>query len=241
MALIKCPECNNKISDQALSCPKCGYSLKSESSKKEVSLPTGNSKYLIVLAIVVALFLGYTFFSNKKVNSSNPNNNPSNNQNNSNNITPSANEGYSIYNSKDLDITFEFPNSYQIVTDNQGFTYIASSVNQNNPLVPYIVVGRNDNYQDPYSYLVDFTNEMKKNHSDLYITINILSNYISDKLVYGVAYNYYVDGHLIVDNRYALIVNKHLYMVGTIEENTNSSAINAVTRNIIMTMSKGGN
>lgn len=30
MALIKCPECNNQISDQADSCPKCGYELKAK-------------------------------------------------------------------------------------------------------------------------------------------------------------------------------------------------------------------
>ena len=28
MALIKCPECDNKISDKAITCPKCGYELK---------------------------------------------------------------------------------------------------------------------------------------------------------------------------------------------------------------------
>ncbi len=27
MALIKCPECGNQISDKAESCPKCGYEL----------------------------------------------------------------------------------------------------------------------------------------------------------------------------------------------------------------------
>jgi ribosomal protein L7/L12 len=32
MALIKCPECSNEISDQAASCPKCGYPVQSVSS-----------------------------------------------------------------------------------------------------------------------------------------------------------------------------------------------------------------
>jgi ribosomal protein L7/L12 len=27
MALIKCPECSNEISDKAIACPKCGYPL----------------------------------------------------------------------------------------------------------------------------------------------------------------------------------------------------------------------
>ena len=30
MAIIKCPECQNEISDKALSCPKCGYPIASE-------------------------------------------------------------------------------------------------------------------------------------------------------------------------------------------------------------------
>ena len=32
MALIKCPECQSEVSDQALSCPKCGFPLKGEAS-----------------------------------------------------------------------------------------------------------------------------------------------------------------------------------------------------------------
>ena len=32
MALIKCPECGNKISDKAEICPKCGYELNSNSN-----------------------------------------------------------------------------------------------------------------------------------------------------------------------------------------------------------------
>ena len=27
MALIKCPECGNEVSDKALSCPKCGFPI----------------------------------------------------------------------------------------------------------------------------------------------------------------------------------------------------------------------
>ena len=34
MALIKCPECDNKISDKADSCPKCGYELHKVSNEK---------------------------------------------------------------------------------------------------------------------------------------------------------------------------------------------------------------
>jgi hypothetical protein len=37
MSLINCPECNNKISDMANNCPKCGYPLKSGSQNIQVT------------------------------------------------------------------------------------------------------------------------------------------------------------------------------------------------------------
>lgn len=35
MALIKCPECGNKVSDQAANCPKCGYELREDTKEKK--------------------------------------------------------------------------------------------------------------------------------------------------------------------------------------------------------------
>ncbi len=35
MALIKCPECQSEVSDQAPTCPKCGFPFKKESSSPE--------------------------------------------------------------------------------------------------------------------------------------------------------------------------------------------------------------
>ena len=37
--LIKCPECNREISDQAISCPHCGYPLKKKTNKKVEEAP----------------------------------------------------------------------------------------------------------------------------------------------------------------------------------------------------------
>lgn len=43
--LILCPECELEVSDKAISCPHCGYPLKSKSSlppkKKHMRLPNG--------------------------------------------------------------------------------------------------------------------------------------------------------------------------------------------------------
>ena len=34
MALIKCPECGNEVSDSAEICPKCGYGIKKYLNEK---------------------------------------------------------------------------------------------------------------------------------------------------------------------------------------------------------------
>ena len=61
MALINCPECNAKISDQADSCPKCGYELKNRNTNSNSNTPKGKMDYkylvLVVIAVVVAFLL----------------------------------------------------------------------------------------------------------------------------------------------------------------------------------------
>ena len=65
MALIKCPECNNEVSDKALNCPHCGYPLKKNKrlldqqkdlpdfSKMEVLLYRGVKKSLYIWTLIV--------------------------------------------------------------------------------------------------------------------------------------------------------------------------------------------
>lgn len=53
MALINCPQCGNKISDKAGSCPKCGYNFKNEIAYEDVL--TGTEKrswYLFKISMV---------------------------------------------------------------------------------------------------------------------------------------------------------------------------------------------
>ena len=81
---------------------------------------------------------------------------------------------------------------------------------------------------------------MRKEYSDLRITIDLVSGVIGNRTVYGVAYNYTSSGHLVVDNRYALNINNKIYMVGTKEENTNTTEINNLASHIMETMTEGG-
>lgn len=49
MALIKCPECGKEMSDQALTCPNCGFELR----KSEPVNWTAVFVVLIVIAVIV--------------------------------------------------------------------------------------------------------------------------------------------------------------------------------------------
>lgn len=60
MALIKCPECGKEISDQAKSCPGCGYIINNEpkqSKSKKKFIPILIGLCLVILIAVSSLFL----------------------------------------------------------------------------------------------------------------------------------------------------------------------------------------
>jgi uncharacterized paraquat-inducible protein A len=56
MALIKCPECKAQVSNQAASCPKCGFELKQQGAADQVA-----SSFVMLLKVIlggVAVLLG---------------------------------------------------------------------------------------------------------------------------------------------------------------------------------------
>jgi len=53
MALIKCPECKNEISDKAISCPRCGYPMTGQGNEAPRTAPIG--KKFTALIVVFAL------------------------------------------------------------------------------------------------------------------------------------------------------------------------------------------
>ena len=80
MALIKCPECKKKISDQCENCPNCGYPIKSnitvaETEASEESDLSRGSKiktlfkkwwfWVIIGIVLVALVLGSILLINR--------------------------------------------------------------------------------------------------------------------------------------------------------------------------------
>ena len=82
---------------------------------------------------------------------------------------------------------------------------------------------------------------MRGKHNDLQITIDLVSGVIGNKTTYGLAYNYYVDNHLVVDNRYAVVINNKVYMIGSKEENINTTEINNVVEQVIRSLAEGSN
>lgn len=234
MALIKCPECNNNISDQADTCPKCGYELNKKSSGSSNNKKTfnnkGNFKYLIIIAIIAVAFI---YFGQNKTKESNGGNIDGTTK-------PSSNNGYLVYSDNNLGISFEYPDGYKITKDKDGFIYVSRSVNNSNAVIPYVILGRYEKYNNSVQFLNNFTDYMRKNYTDLKLTIDLVSGNIGDKLVYGVAYNYTSNGHLIVDNRYATVINNMVYMIGSKEENTNSTEVNNLVEQIIKTLTVGG-
>ena len=59
MALVQCPECGKEISDQAISCPNCGYTMrKEENVANAVAVPVKrapNKRLIVVVCVVVLL------------------------------------------------------------------------------------------------------------------------------------------------------------------------------------------
>lgn len=78
MALINCPECNNEISDKAVSCPKCAFPINQQTSKPiskndkgltvADGVKTGCGMFIVLPLIIISLliivfaliFLSYT-------------------------------------------------------------------------------------------------------------------------------------------------------------------------------------
>jgi hypothetical protein len=65
MALINCPECNNEVSDSAVTCPRCGYDLRRQKyyiPTQKKSKASGFSIFLITLLFI--LVIGFFFRGN---------------------------------------------------------------------------------------------------------------------------------------------------------------------------------
>lgn len=247
MALIKCPECDHKISDQAEICPHCGYERKgkeSSSTNKNVKNREKNNKYFLLLIVIVVAFILYPKQKTKDQTTENPNNQQQSTPTDQNRVENNQNKtqtGDYHYVSKELGISFDYPSGYQVAVGNDGFIYIAKRIDKDGAIIPYVILGKYQNFNNGVQFLNKFTDYMRGKHNDLQITIDLVSGVIGDKTTYGLAYNYYVDNHLVVDNRYAVVINNKVYMIGSKEENINTTEINNVVEQVIRSLAEGSN
>ena len=66
MALIKCSECGNSVSDTAKTCPKCGFKIVSEAKKEKKEKNKNIIGVIISIAVIVIILGGLgLFFLNK--------------------------------------------------------------------------------------------------------------------------------------------------------------------------------
>lgn len=229
MALIKCPECDKKISDKAESCPHCGYSFEKKVSNNgnlvNLKGKWNNKYFLVILLILVGGY--FIFFNNPKENtSSNPNTE----------LKPNANGNYEFNQNGKY---FEFPTNYKVYIDKDGSIYVGQNIDNQGALIPYIMIEKYKGYSDETTLLKELTSAIGKEYSDATIIIDLISANIGNKYVNGMAFAYTSSGHVVIDNRYAFLVNNSMYLVTTKEENTNTDEINNVARIIIETLKEG--
>lgn len=252
MALIKCPECNNDISDQAEKCPKCGYELKkTEEPPKDTKKFKGKIDYKYIILGLLVVVVGFYMLNQRNntqtgtssIDSGSPA--PSSGTQPSGGsstpaATPGTNQGYVVYNDTNLGVQYEIPGSYGTFTDNNGLTYVGASIDSEGALIPYIVLGWSNSHNNPVQFLNAFTDELRKTYNDVAITIDLVQGKLGQYSVYGIQYTYNSSGHLVVDNRYATVINNKIFMIGSKEENVNQEYINDIIRVMFNTL-KGGN
>lgn len=237
MALIKCPECKNNISDQADVCPKCGYEI-NNNNKTNKNNKKIDYKYLLIGLVIIVV--GFYMLNNRNTSttgggSDNPTTNPS-----TGTTTPGTNNGYVVFNDANLGLSYEIPSNYKTYVDNNKLSYVGSNIDNDGPLIPYVVLGWDSTYSDPAQFLNAFTKELQKVYGEVLITIDMISNTIGNYYVYGIQYQYNSSGHIVIDNRYAIKINNKILMIGSKEENVNTDTINNIVGVIIQTL-KGGN
>jgi len=89
MALIKCPECNNEISDSINNCIYCGYKINNNSNKTSIV-----KIILVVIALLIFGMIMYKNINNKKA--TNPSNQENDTITSNDNLEKCSNSAYFI-------------------------------------------------------------------------------------------------------------------------------------------------
>ena len=254
MALIKCPECGNSVSDHAAKCPKCGYVLGSaqntvqETDDKKENNKSQYKKYLPIIIALVIVIVGFrilnTVNENKNGNTGTSSGttqqqDPTGSGTQQQNPTQGTYQGFVVYNDTELGVNYEIPSNYKVYTGTKGLTYVGQNIDSDGALIPYIMLNWDANYNNPVQYLNDFTDELRKAYDDVRITVDVLNGQLGEYLVYGIQYMYTSSGHVVVDNRYVTVINNEIFMITTKEENQNTDEINDIVKVMFNTLKVG--
>ena len=215
MAMIQCPECKNEISDQAETCPKCGYALKKPAEPN--TQPAGKRKKLdykyLIIGLAVLVFGLFMLNQTRSNSESTTSGTPSTAQPTASNTqpgttpsatpsaaTPATKSGYVVYSDASLGLQYEIPANYKTFAE-KGLTYIGKNIDEQGATIPYVLLGWDTTY---------------------------------------IQYRYTASGHTVIDNRYATMVSNNLLMIGSREENANTQEVNNVVSAIIETLKEVG-
>lgn len=147
-------------------------------------------------------------------------------------INKNSGMGYKSYTDSTLDITFNYPKNYDVKRDTStNLLYVAKSIGNTVPDYPYIVISEIDGYA-PYSFLSKAM-DILSNLEDYKVITDITSEMMGNKSVYKIQISYTIDGQSIVDSSYAFNYNNLLYVVESMELNSQDAKIAKYVKEII--------
>lgn len=148
-------------------------------------------------------------------------------------IASSNTEGYKNYYSKNLHLSFDFPETYKVKKINDIF-YISQNFNGKKASKPYFKIAKIDDFDNALAYLNFSTKESQKEYGNTFTPITeVLTTLIGDKYTSKITYNNFYNGELIVENRYAFTLDNKVYQISSLELEKNFEEINEISRNII--------
>lgn len=119
MALKKCPECGQDVSDKAEKCPHCGYEMNNihesvQKPEKKKRDPKKYTKLVVVLALLVVGLRLYNSYISEEPTTNEPTTEPSQPNEDEPTQQPTTGGNTQIYQSSYLGIQFTYPTGYEV-------------------------------------------------------------------------------------------------------------------------------
>lgn len=245
MSLIKCPNCDKSVSDQAKTCPHCGIDLTAKKTKKSkptkakpapvASAPVAPAPrppkpyrfpFLLGLFIVIAGLISAgisIFFLVKYIEKEQK---PADNCGASvlptekpDDPTPTPTPTSENKTYKNKLFSFEYPSDWTIATDSYNNIYVTKSTKKDGtPDYPFVMIHEDDtDDMTPKDLINDYYNSAKRYFTNYEIYSDITTGKVGDRGFYQYAYTYNApsSSNRIIDYRYTLKVSDGLFMLSS--------------------------